>query len=254
MITTITTNPRHPYYSWLTTLHVYSLMRCGQPGPIVILTDVVDHDYPPINRPYTLHRWLSENHRIDDSVLVSDVDTVLRRPLVRDVPPGRAVAQRCPFADVFEAERDELTEVPWPLQYVSVPYIVHSNDLRRFAPRWFHWTRHLQARPGWIRPGFIGGRTAWVPEMWGYMIAAAEAGVRHVEEDAMARSIIDDDGTTPVVHLTYTLAGFDKVKYRPWAPIPRGYSPGLDFTADLVDELRARRIDPQRAFSGPWEL
>lgn len=249
MITAVATNPSHPYYGWLTTLMLHSLRRCGQPGPIVILTDVVDHGYPPINRPYALDRWLSANPTIDESVLVLDVDTVLRRPLVREVSPRRAIAQHCFFADVFEAERDLLTEVPWPLQYTMMPYIVHSSDLRRFAGRWMHWTRHLQNRPGWILPGGVGGRTAWVTEMWGYMIATGEAGVVHAEEDNLVRSIVDpDDGSAPVIHLTYTLAGFDKVSYRPWEPIRRGHHPGLDYAADLVDELRGRGVPPHAAF------
>lgn len=253
MITAVATNPSHPYYGWLTTLMVYSLRRCGQPGSPVILTDVVDSGYPPINRPYALDRWLSTNPQIEDSVLILDVDTVLRRPLVREVAPLHAVAQSCPFANVFEAERHLLTEIPWPLQYTAMPYIVHSSDLRRFAGRWFYWTHHLQNRPGWILPGSEGGRTAWVPEMWGYMIATAEARVVHVEEDNLARSIVDaDDGSPPVVHLSYTLAGFDKVTYQPWERIRRGYHAGLDYAADLVDELREQEIDPHAAFEGLW--
>ena len=85
------------------------------------------------------------------------------------------------------------------------------------------------------------------------MIATAEARVVHVEEDNLARSIVDaDDGSPPVVHLSYTLAGFDKVTYQPWERIRRGYHAGLDYAADLVDELREQEIDPHAAFEGLW--
>jgi hypothetical protein len=239
MITAITTNRDHPIYGWLTTLLLHSLERCGQPGPVIVLTDVIDHDYPPINRPYALARWLSLNPEVDDSMMILDVDTVLRRPLLRHVSAGTAVAARCTYADVFATERHILTELPWKLDYVMMPYFVHSSDLRHVAERWFHWTRYLQNRPGWILPGSTGGRTAWIPEMWGYMIATAEAGITHAEDAGLVRSIADDDdGSCPVVHLTYALAGFDKCTYEPWEPIARGHHAGLDYAADLVDELR----------------
>jgi hypothetical protein len=248
MITAICTTADPPY-DWLTTLLLHSLRRCGQPGPIVILTDVIDAGYPPINRPYALDRWLSQNPEIEECVLILDVDTVLRRPLQREVSAGRAIAQRCRYANVFEAERHLLTEVPWQLQYLMMPYIVHSSDLRRFAARWFQWTRHMQNRPGWVQAGSKGGRTEWVPEMWGYMIATAEAGIAHAEDATLMCSIADpDDGSSPVVHLTYSIASFDKRRYEPWKPIPRGYHAGLNYVADLVDELRDCRVDPCAAF------
>src|SRR6266511_2781224 len=90
MITVITTSELYPY-GWLTTLFVHSFRRCGQPGELVILTYVVDEKYPPINRPYALDRWLSTHPSIDDTILILDVDTVLRCPLIREVTPGRAI-------------------------------------------------------------------------------------------------------------------------------------------------------------------
>ena len=49
----------------------------------------------------------------------------------------------------------------------------------------------------------------------------------YVEEANLARSIMDaDDGSPPVVQLSYTLARFDKMTYQPREPIRRGYHPG----------------------------
>ena len=84
-------------------------------------------------------------------------------------------------------------------------------------------------------------------------LLTGEAGIGHREENNLVRSILDqDDGDAPVIHLTYTLAGFDKVRYVPWEPIPRGQHAGLDYAADLVDELREREISPLAAFQGRW--
>ena len=79
-------------------------------------------------------------------------------------------------------------------------HIFHVDDLRKIAPRWLHWCREMRLNPQryWsLRDPATGtlsiandidtgdsyanrGESPWISEMYGYMMAAAEAGVRHV--------------------------------------------------------------------------
>lgn len=79
-------------------------------------------------------------------------------------------------------------------------HLFHIEDIKRIAPRWLHWCKEMRLNPQkyWsikdpatgalsiprdIKTGDVyaaHGEAPWIAEMYGYVFAAAEAGVRHV--------------------------------------------------------------------------
>jgi hypothetical protein len=196
--------------------------------------------YPPYNRLYSLQEWL-ERERPQGSVLLLDCDFVFRAPLTHVATPGAPVAQEWyafhagpPLLEVMEAL---VPGIGPHIQPVTWPACIHTDDLRRLMPRWIHHTGEVRTR---LR--------GWESDMFAFIIASAELGIRYRLETLSAW--IDWPDTfvegAPILHYCRPVEAEDgtslwyKWDYRPWEPL--GVDPKqarLRYCEELVRMLEA---------------
>ena len=121
-------------------------------------------------------------------------------------------------------------------QPIAVPVLIHRDDLAFIADRWMGATEDIR------NDTESRERMPWVAEMWGYVIAAAEAGLVHQMEDR--QSLTDDNTVHPIIHYSYGITSksrpawkWDKRSYRPWTPIeyPDDVSLSAQYVFDTIN-------------------
>jgi hypothetical protein len=105
------------------------------------------------------------------------------------------------------------------VQGVGIPTLIHRDDLAAISIKWLHKTEDIR------QDRELREKVGWIAEMWGYCIAAAEAGLVHELRDLGCFATEDRDDL-PIVHYCYDPrhpAGswsWAKRTYRPWARVP----------------------------------
>jgi peptidyl serine alpha-galactosyltransferase len=226
-----------PYQRWQADLLAYSHRRVAQPGPITRLLSgdgrptafahttfravpysphpVSGDDYAPYNKPSALLAWLRSAPPVDETVLLLDPDCVFVAPLdieaSRDEPIGQPLSYMHPDATVVARH----CRRPGSVRGIGIPIVIHRDDLSALAASWLEKTEAI--RNDRLSRDLVG----WVAEMWGYVFAAAELGLRH-RRRALARFTTDDRTDLPLIHYCYTSIddtggwSWDKRSYRPW--------------------------------------
>ncbi|MET0397036.1 MAG: hypothetical protein ABW277_09460 [Longimicrobiaceae bacterium] len=228
------------YLRWQADLLAFSHHRAGQPGPLTRLWSAREpppafagctfraepgsapragaDDYPPLNRPRALHAWLKAAPPAEEAVLILDPDCVFLAPLAEPASRGDPVAQPIGYLD--PERHPELVRRhcrrPGAVQGMGIPVLIHRDDLAALLPPWLEKTEAIR---GDARSRALAG---WVAEMWGYALAAAEAGMRHTLRET-ARFSTEDRADLPIVHYCYACADpsgrwrWDKRSHLPWA-------------------------------------
>ena len=183
------------------------------------------------NKPGSIMRWLadSEEPKQVDYVLYIDADMLLRQPMdpvAMGVKPGVVVSEHVGYLDVgiragiqrefldspeaIEAAGADIDLLGNPKEGKRLSaggwyHFFYIDDIRKIAPRWFHYCREMRTNPQkyWStkdkRSGelsipkdiptgdaYVAPKQApWISEMYGYVFAAAEAGVRHILTDGV---------------------------------------------------------------------
>jgi len=131
--------------------------------------------YAPYNKPVGVIEFMKDQTIKEKWIVIIDPDQIVKKPMDNLNPVlGRPVAQEVGFAmtdldkvvNFFGFKIDQVDKV-------SVPIIIHQNDLRRIAPLWLLYTELIRQVP---RMHKVAG---WIAEMYGYMLAAAKLGIRH---------------------------------------------------------------------------
>jgi hypothetical protein len=232
------------YHDWQARILALSHARVGQPGPLTCLVATTDaapcipgagvlahapgdpdpetgDRYPMYNRLAGLAAWLATTPPAEETICILDPDCLFRASLGDcAVQRGHPVAQPIGYLDCA-AQAALLAPYgdPAALAPVSMPWLIHREDLRVVLPRWMDYTRALRADPR-TREAF-----GWITDMWGYCLAAAEAGLRH-EPAELAWMITGHAPDLPLVHYCYPgevhVPGWtwDKRYYRPWDRVP----------------------------------
>lgn len=173
---------------------------------------------PTYNKPASLMHWLQEAQVAEEYIVYVDADMLLRRPLdvlAMGAKLGTVVSEHVAYLDI--GIRAGLLE-----QFIGAQqaeragaagwyHILHADDARRIAPRWLHFCRQVRQHPEryWAMPGRSNlsasiptgdayvqfGQAPWIAEMYGYVLAAAEAGVGHVLTDGVV--VYSDDALAP---------------------------------------------------------
>lgn len=182
---------------------------------------VTGDDYAPYNKPAALAAWTQDEGPREPTVLVLDPDCVFLDRLILDVEPGDPVAQPSGFMNAAEHASVLYRHFPHAevLQPLSVPLVIHRDDLHELAPLWLARTEDLREDP------LTRERLGWVSEMWGCSIAAAQLGLRF-ELRSFALLQGDDKVSLPLIHYAYESASpdgtwrWEKRAYRPWDRVP----------------------------------
>lgn len=241
---------------WQAALLAFSLSRAAVTTPLTVLcaggaprepmlgAEVIVHpsyrradggNYAPLNKPGGIRDWLERTPPAEDELLLLDPDVVALGPL----PAGPAPGCR-PRADYFPLDRvnladtyvRNLTRHPELLQSVGIPIWIARDLLRVLAPRWIDQTVAVR------RSGSI--HSAWVAEMVGYQLAAADLGISH--------EVVDQSCGPALLHYYTGHCGlwWRKARYRPWevpAPIVSTDPTLLGFHALLSEYAAQRRAE-----------
>lgn len=137
---------------------------------------VTGDNYAPYNRPVGLVEHMASV--TEDVVVIVDPDMLIRKPLDSiAVSKGRPVAQLYNYMDFSFLTPQDKERLGNP-QPIGAPYIIHRDDLARLAPLWLSMTEKVRSR--------FTKEAGWIAEMYGYSMAAAQLGLRHVVMDDMS--------------------------------------------------------------------
>jgi hypothetical protein len=189
--------------------------------------------YKAYNKPLSIMDWFARAPPIaEDVVVVVDPDCMFLKPFAMQelVREGKPVAMKALFSFDYHFRDRHIVErysllgnftctKPDP---VAVPVLIHRKDLERLAPLWLKWTELIRADtedgllkwdPEWKKVSF-----SWTAEMFGYVMAACELGLRHdmwADLQAIPGQNATDLRTHPIIHYHTPVwaAGHKWVKY-----------------------------------------
>jgi len=255
------------YINWQCELLEYTWKRAKQPGSLIRLvncredTRLPEHRHARVvrvgsprkrtrryiayERLFALQDWL-RREQPEGSVLILDPDCVFRRPVETEVAPGAPTAQH--WVD-FESTGRVWTYRRWPwsrkrnvvdalydldrgqLQAATWPALIHTRDLERILPAWIEATRVIRAATG-----------RWASDMLGFVIAAAESGLRFSLDVIGAFVKWPDElvGEAPIVHYCQDVYATDgsllwaKRTYLPWEAVVGSEQAHHSYCRDLL--------------------
>ncbi len=210
-----------------------------------------DH-YPAYNKAASLMEWLF-TETIDASLLLLEKGSIMRSPVGTEISPGGALGNiwRDMPADgsgafglneTFQSVQAYCVNRSLPLSHVQYPVLIHSRDLRKFAPRWLELT-------GLIRSSIDHSNPA-DSERLAYAIAAAEYRIAH-----KAKKLANTHASRAIGNSIYDYRGhiadkkkkmvWDSHSYVPWDPCdPESASTGAGrgFLAYMQEFAAARNL------------
>ena len=162
------------------------------------------------NKPYSVHAFLEANTVEEEYIIMVDTDMFFRAPVdpvTLGVRRGNVVSAEYTYLYGTKsgfASRFIPKELHPRLAQVGGFHIFHREDIRVIAPRWLEYTKRvrafanmhpdeyfnesIQAPPGATPSDLVTlkRQARWHGEMYGYVFAAAEAGVTHrIRRDVM---------------------------------------------------------------------
>ena len=215
-LATVFSTECNPYFDWQSLGLLYSFRKVKQKGSITrlmacnkspapgthIVPDTHVHPnyaihprtkdaYSPYNKPFSIMHWLENAKPTADYIIVLDADMVFRTAITAamlGVEKGRPISAHYGYlVGVFKQNYMKVKErVPnvENAQQVGGFTVMHREDLEKVAPRWLYWTEEVRGDPeSWGNTGDIfnaNGKAGppWISEMYGYVFACAEIGVR----------------------------------------------------------------------------
>lgn len=146
--------------------------------------------YIAINKVDIISKWYASAQPPQERVIVIiDPDNWLLqslKPIVKQIKRGFAIANRAWFRSAIQ-----MVTTVWKLlcenncnsslDLVSSPYFIHRDDLAIIAPLWKYYTIKIQEHKNHVELTNIyqNLHVSWCAEMYGYVFAAAHAGVKH---------------------------------------------------------------------------
>jgi hypothetical protein len=231
------------YQAWQAEWLAWSFDRVRQPGrltrlwsgagtPTTVVPDtfqtrsysphpITGDDFACYNKPFALDDWLRSTPSTDETILLTDPDFVFLRRVSTTVEPGYPIAQRMLYLDVHKHSTivQRHCRVPDEVQSIGFPILIHRIDLEILTPLWVAKTEAIR------NDSVVREEAGWLAEMWGYVFAAAEFGIRHEAQD-MAASQMDARVDLPFIHYCHSSESrngdwrWDKRGFEPGAPVP----------------------------------
>jgi len=174
--------------------------------------------YTPINKPDVIDKWMqSSQSPTEEVVVIIDPDNWLLRPLAKYasmVKRGQALAQKAFFyKHPLVKELYQLVcqrNCGYTPDDAAVPYFVHRDDLKQIAPLWRELTMKIKDMT-WKDPSLLKKfhdiQVDWCAEMYGYVFAAAELGIRHTIKGGLQLRDVDSpvspekEKFIPMIHM-----------------------------------------------------
>ena len=294
MFYTVFSTDTNPAMQWQSELLEYSWKRVGQEGKLTRLVATgtpynlppskyahcvatrpwtvhpeTGDNYPAYNKPASLLEWLFRD-RPEGTVLLLDPDCVFTKPVALRAAAGAPVAQRWIASEIGEpsAERpfglpsafaflnDHCVRVDLAADPVMIPTLIHTTDLRRLCARWLQLCGVIREH---YRDG--NGNPAWESEMFAYIVASAEYGLRHepaslgICTNWRSEDVVDP----PIIHYCQPVKAsdgteiFDKHRYAPGQRVETAREPSADYGRAFVSLVNAS-IDAAQGIVTPPAL
>ncbi|KAL3324598.1 hypothetical protein AABB24_038632 [Solanum stoloniferum] len=170
------------------------------------LPEGLDRGYIVLNRPWAFVQWLEKATIEEEYILMAEPDHVFANPLPNlargDLPAA------FPFFYIKPAEHEEVIRKYYPEDLGPVtnvdpignsPVIIKKSILEKIAPTWMNISLRMKDDPETDKA------FGWVLEMYGYAVASALHGVRHIlRKDFMLQPPWDlEVGKKFIIHYTY---------------------------------------------------
>lgn len=249
MIYTVFVAEPNPAIQWQCDLLEYAWGQAAQPGELVRLTPCGKDDalpqqhlarvvrtcawsphpytgdvFPAYNQAAALFEWL-HGEPVDGTVLLLELDSVIRAPITREVSPGQALGTPWPelqqnshgpfglrsefaFLEQFCVNRALVAPA------VTVPVVLHTDDLRKLLARWLELMGIMRCELG-------TGTAAAQAERFSFAVASAEAHLHYIPTD-LALATEADSADAPILCYGQPVCSsdgevvWDKRDYRPW--------------------------------------
>jgi hypothetical protein len=181
-----------------------------------------DH-YPPYNRILSLASWIKHSPPQEETLMLIDPDCIFLTAYDEPVERGQPIAQPISYMDPTIPDNAALLKrhgyKPEAVQAIGIPTLIHQDDLRALLPLWAEHTQAIRNDP--ISYELVN----WIAEMWGYVFAAAQSGLRYELRD-LAVWQMDHRTDLPFIHYCYSSENaqkqwqWSKRTYKPWEPVP----------------------------------
>ncbi|KAL6516358.1 hypothetical protein OROGR_019663 [Orobanche gracilis] len=170
------------------------------------LPNGIDMGYIVLNRPWAFVQWLDKATIEEEYILMAEPDHIFVNPLPNLARGDHPAAY--PFFYMKPSEREKVVrkyypEEKGPLTDVdpigNSPVIIKKSMLEKIAPTWLNVSLQMKYDPETDKA------FGWVLEMFGYAVASALHGVRHIlYEDFMLQPPWDlEVGKRFIIHYTY---------------------------------------------------
>jgi len=210
------------------------------------------NEYCPYNKPFSIIQWLKTPIK-ESQILIIDPDFVFVRPFQYKVKEGFPIAQGWDYImpqspqGILVLER-HVKKNKHLAQNVGIPCLMHINDLRKIADRW------LQATIDIKNDEIVNKEVGWVAEMWGFMVAAAEAGLKFQVKNLQVfganwekrdKEYLDHS----FVHYCHSSGDWNKRYYKPWNYVTcEPPNQNAEFLFNLINEYvekkSSRHVNP----------
>uniref|UniRef100_A0A0D3AIV1 Hydroxyproline O-arabinosyltransferase-like domain-containing protein n=1 Tax=Brassica oleracea var. oleracea TaxID=109376 RepID=A0A0D3AIV1_BRAOL len=145
------------------------------------LSPGLDQGYVVLNRPWAFVQWLERATIKEDYVLMAEPDHIFVNPLPNLAAGGSPAA--FPFFYITPQKFENIVRKYYPVEMGPVtnidpigssPVIISKESLEKIAPTWMNVSLTMKHDPDTDK------EFGWVLEMYGYAIASALHGVRHM--------------------------------------------------------------------------
>lgn len=170
------------------------------------LPEGLDRGYIVLNRPWAFVQWLEKATIEEEYILMAEPDHIFANPLPNLARGDHPAA--FPFFYIKPAEHEEIIRKYYPEELGPVtnvdpignsPVIIKKSILEKIAPTWMNISLRMKDDPETDKA------FGWVLEMYGYAVASALHGVRHIlRKDFMLQPPWDlEVGKRFIIHYTY---------------------------------------------------
>ncbi|PHT68415.1 hypothetical protein BC332_28388 [Capsicum chinense] len=166
----------------------------------------LDRGYIVLNRPWAFVQWLEKATIEEEYILMAEPDHIFANPLPNLARGDHPTA--FPFFYIKPSEHEKIIRKYYPEDLGPVtnvdpignsPVIIKKSILEKIAPTWMNVSLRMKDDPETDKA------FGWVLEMYGYAVASALHGVRHIlRKDFMLQPPWDlEVGKRFIIHYTY---------------------------------------------------